>query len=276
MAYNYRWVLYQDGVEISSSTVNSGDYWIDIPPNNERCHDVIYTVTCERWDGATAKTDIAISSCTCSCNNLCFWFDDEEKPSYCQRDTTEYSYHIISSKVGDDVICREGCTSPCSGDIVSFSAKCDNDGTVTMSGTWTVSRKTTGEIVYGPVTALQSYQLEENQTQTNKIYEIKYVGGCGEEASMEYTVLSGRTCEPCVDIETIDFQLPSGTLWGSINLDTCHEEDKGYYYAWGETNGYESRKFPLSSYTLYDKETEKFTKYNDVDKLAEFKIKQLD
>ena len=63
--------------------------------------------------------------------------------------------------------------------------------------------------------------------------------------------------------EYVDLGLPSGTLWATCNVGASSPEEYGDYFAWGETNGYNSGKtyFDWSTY-MYCKGSENtLTKY---------------
>ena len=38
--------------------------------------------------------------------------------------------------------------------------------------------------------------------------------------------------------EFVDLGLPSGTLWATCNVGATSPEQRGLYFAWGETEGY--------------------------------------
>lgn len=49
----------------------------------------------------------------------------------------------------------------------------------------------------------------------------------------------------------VDLGLPSGTKWATCNVGASKPEEKGYYYAWGETDDNRSKKgFYWSTYSL--------------------------
>ena len=54
--------------------------------------------------------------------------------------------------------------------------------------------------------------------------------------------------------EYVDLGLPSGTLWATCNIGATSPEDYGDYFAWGETEGYNSGK------TIFDWSTYKWCK----------------
>ena len=38
--------------------------------------------------------------------------------------------------------------------------------------------------------------------------------------------------------EFVDFGLPSGTLWATMNVGASNPSDYGQYFQWGDTKGY--------------------------------------
>ena len=79
--------------------------------------------------------------------------------------------------------------------------------------------------------------------------------------------------------ETVDLGLPSGTLWCKYNLGvnpnqlTKPENWYGDYYAWGELKPNKTFRdftyFYYDNYKWYDKQTTKYTKYNEQDNLVQ-------
>ncbi|MBR1788796.1 MAG: Ig-like domain-containing protein, partial [Bacteroidaceae bacterium] len=63
--------------------------------------------------------------------------------------------------------------------------------------------------------------------------------------------------------EYVDLGLPSGTLWATHNIGATNPEDYGDYFAWGETEGYNSGKtdFDWSTYKYCNGDYNKLTKY---------------
>lgn len=62
---------------------------------------------------------------------------------------------------------------------------------------------------------------------------------------------AGKDTTTVVDAhEYVDLGLPSGTLWATCNVGASKPEEFGDYFAWGETNGYNSGKtmFAESTY----------------------------
>ena len=65
--------------------------------------------------------------------------------------------------------------------------------------------------------------------------------------------------------EYVDLGLPSGTLWATCNIGANSPEDYGDYFAWGETEGYNSGKtyFDWSTYKWCNGSFKSLTKYNN-------------
>ena len=63
--------------------------------------------------------------------------------------------------------------------------------------------------------------------------------------------------------EYVDLGLPSGTLWATCNIGADSPEDYGDYFAWGETEGYNSGKtnFAWSTYKYCNGSLNTLTKY---------------
>ena len=61
----------------------------------------------------------------------------------------------------------------------------------------------------------------------------------------------------------IDLNLPSGTLWATMNVGASTPEDYGDYFAWGETTGYKSGKttFTWTTYAHCQGSNNTLTKY---------------
>lgn len=66
--------------------------------------------------------------------------------------------------------------------------------------------------------------------------------------------------------EYVDLDLPSGTLWATVNLGASSPEESGCYYAWGDTIGYTQEyddKCNWENYVLCDKSQYLLKKYCD-------------
>ena len=83
-----------------------------------------------------------------------------------------------------------------------------------------------------------------------------------ETANIEVTVSATPTPEPG-NHEWVDLGLPSGTLWATCNIGASSPEGYGDYFAWGETEGYNSGKtdFSLSTYKWCEGSDNTMTKY---------------
>ncbi len=64
--------------------------------------------------------------------------------------------------------------------------------------------------------------------------------------------------------EFVDLGLPSGTLWATSNIGACCPEEYGYYFAWGETEGYKNGKteFSWNTYKWCNGSSSSLIKYN--------------
>ena len=86
--------------------------------------------------------------------------------------------------------------------------------------------------------------------------------GSGVTATCQLTVYIDRS--GTIDgHESVDLGLPSGTLWATMNIGASSPEDYGDYFAWGETEGYNSGKtdFDWSTYKYCNGDYNKLTKY---------------
>lgn len=77
--------------------------------------------------------------------------------------------------------------------------------------------------------------------------------GSGVRASCRIIVYNPSNYK---DNEYVDLGLPSGTLWATCNIGAERPEECGDYFAWGETNGYNSGKlsYNWANYKWYDRE----------------------
>lgn len=69
------------------------------------------------------------------------------------------------------------------------------------------------------------------------------------------------------DAEGVDLGLPSGTKWANMNIGAEKPEESGLFFAWGDTEGYDSdtsdgRSFDWESYKWCDGSYNTLTKYN--------------
>lgn len=100
------------------------------------------------------------------------------------------------------------------------------------------------------------------------------------------------TDEPESLYEFVDLGLPSGTLWATCNVGATKPEEYGFYFQWGDAQGYkvtlgdvqdenngiysissmepEMKQFnsEFTDYKFYNVENGSFTKYNDLDGLT--------
>lgn len=104
------------------------------------------------------------------------------------------------------------------------------------------------------------------------------------------------TDEPESLYEFVDLGLPSGTLWATCNVGATKPEEIGFYFQWGDTQGYkitlgdvqdenngvysissmepEMKQFnsEFADYKFYNAENGSFTKYNDLDGLTTLEL----
>lgn len=102
--------------------------------------------------------------------------------------------------------------------------------------------------------------------------------------------------EPVAPYEFVDLGLPSGTLWATCNVGATKPEEIGFYFHWGDTQGYKitlgdvqdetngvysissmepkMKQFAedFSDYKFYNTENGSFTKYNDSDRLTTLEL----
>ena len=87
----------------------------------------------------------------------------------------------------------------------------------------------------------------------------------GEVSLSDVTYLVGYLLGKVTPYEYVDLDLPSGTLWATMNIGASKPEQYGDYFAWGETSGYNGGKtdFSWSTYTLCKGSSTTLTKYNN-------------
>lgn len=83
-----------------------------------------------------------------------------------------------------------------------------------------------------------------------------------EEERVDYN----KRPEPCY----VDLGLPSGTLWGCMNIGAEDEYDFGNMYAWGELET--KAEYTKANYKFFDAVTSGFTKYNETDEKADLEL----
>lgn len=71
--------------------------------------------------------------------------------------------------------------------------------------------------------------------------------------------------------EFVDLGLPSGTLWATCNIGANSPEEYGDYFAWGETEGYNSGKKTFN-WSTYKWQGSSLTKYNAIDNKKELEL----
>lgn len=101
--------------------------------------------------------------------------------------------------------------------------------------------------------------------------ELKYI----QDKVMPYLeqmLPSGAIMDVRFGAQPVDLGLPSGTLWAKTNLGATKETDYGFYFQWGDTQGYSgittNKQFVWDDYKWYDSTSETLTKYNSEDGLT--------
>lgn len=71
----------------------------------------------------------------------------------------------------------------------------------------------------------------------------------------------GNNVSPTDEHQYVDLGLPSGTLWATCNVGADSPEDRGDYFAWGETDTKDIYDWKCYKYSAYDGERYMITKY---------------
>ena len=91
-----------------------------------------------------------------------------------------------------------------------------------------------------------------------------------EEENEHIAVALEEFVDPYNGHAYVDFGLPSGTKWATMNVGANSETDYGLYFAWGETQGYTASQvgsdiqFSWDDYK-YGTSSSNFTEYNSTD-----------
>ena len=324
MSEKYTWKILQDGLSFEDIGIADWGVWSGETPyssgytstlaltgltfkeNNNRCHNIRYSIMWDDNSGNTAIGTAIMSACTpppsplvcydiistegrlrvpCRTTDTILHLSAEPKSCFedetleilpTNEETEEYTYSIkINGKTPDS---EGNFSGNCSGETEVFKAWCLNTQNFDRFGTWTVYDYDTGYIEHGPSDITDGtfeYTFIENTTNNDTKYRIVFESECigshsNESAETIYTVTASDDCIPCEAISGVDFELSSETLWAQVNLEACRIYSGGNYYAWADSNGLdvsEASAFTLSSYTYYDKETSAYTVYNDQDGL---------
>ena len=104
-----------------------------------------------------------------------------------------------------------------------------------------------------------------NETQCETARSMRVSGSIDRTPSARNMGLSVRPV--CAKIKTevresVDLGLPSGTLWATCNIGAKSPEERGTYFAWGETEP--KPIYDWYHYKYYNYTTEQLTKYNVV------------
>lgn len=128
-----------------------------------------------------------------------------------------------------------------------------------------------GKITMADATEVANTFLGSKAAQTLSVYQQEKVDEMFEEITNLLRSIDNRLAaiEETLGIEEpdgheyVDLGLPSGTLWAKTNIGAEKETDYGDYFAWGETEGYNSGKttFDWSTYKYCDGSSTTLTKY---------------
>lgn len=82
--------------------------------------------------------------------------------------------------------------------------------------------------------------------------------GCGKSDEPNN---GGNNVTPTDEHQYVDLGLPSGTLWATCNVGTSSPEERGDYFAWGETDTKEIYDWKCYKHSAYNGESFMLTKY---------------
>lgn len=122
----------------------------------------------------------------------------------------------------------------------TFGIVCSTDReAVIQTGSWPGAAKQAVVFTSGPQSIVKFSSL---QPATNYYYST-YVNMNGKlYASLvsSFSTISSTDFKGTAPsgVQVVDLDLPSGTLWASMNVGAEKEEDIGLFFAWGETTGY--------------------------------------
>ena len=89
-----------------------------------------------------------------------------------------------------------------------------------------------------------------------------FATGCGKsDGPNEPNVPEEPNNGDTISLDYVDLGLPSGTLWAIRNLGADSPEDRGDYYAWGETATKDFYDWKCYKYSTYDKDQYLLNKY---------------
>ncbi len=97
-------------------------------------------------------------------------------------------------------------------------------------------------------------------------YVLKYFSVAGLKNVTDYLFIDNPQQHSYVDLG-----LPSGTLWAACNIGADNPEDYGDYFAWGETEGYNSGKKTFN-WSTYKWQGSSLIKYNAIDNKKELEL----
>lgn len=181
------WTLYQDGVIISSTTNADMEFnGFVIPENIEKCHNCEYEIIWDDGSGNTAAYQFNVNNCIKDCACMC-WSDDIN----CIEN--KYNYHIEANASSGNSI--DGYSGACSGEIVSFSAYCENTDAFVKHGYWYMIDNN-NNVIYNRASRIENYKFNKNIGNENQTYRISYYNECDEKArDVTYTVVANDDCK---------------------------------------------------------------------------------
>lgn len=126
-----------------------------------------------------------------------------------------------------------------------------------------------------------------------KNLNIAYLNGA-EGLHKRFPCQNNESSEPAITYEFVDLGL--SVNWATCNIGATKPEEYGFYFQWGDTQGYEiklgglvdetwaiyninetlpkAKQFDEATYKWFNSETNSYIKYNDIDNL--FNLEELD
>ena len=142
-----------------------------------------------------------------------------------------------------------------------------NEITFNSNGTVEVGNKM-GTYSYNPSTGEFTLKLGDavitgTITFNGDSATITFTNNSGEQQTLDLRYDDGTFEVEPNGVVAVDLGLPSGTLWATMNVGASKPEEYGDYFAWGETEGYNSGKilFYWSTYKWCNGSEKTLTKY---------------
>jgi len=167
----------------------------------------------------------------------------------------EKSYYINSNFIVSAITLSESAASLTLGATCQLTATITPTDAVKPGLTWTSSDESVATVdETGLVTAKGAGTATITCAATD---------GGGVNATCEVTVIKIDRSGTIDGRDYVDLDLASGTLWATCNVGASSPEEYGDYFAWGETEGYNSGKtnFSWSTYKYCQGSNKTFTKY---------------